>query len=135
MAGMITFLHVEDDAVWRALVRSAFARLGLDGELIQASGVDAAERWLAVRRFEVVLTDHYLDKGTGLDVLIAARRLQPGCYVAAQSALDDPTLRAAYAGGGVDAFAVKPTSLRELLDMLGELYASGLLRSMRHQAA
>lgn len=72
---MTTILHVEEDELLAAAVRSAFVDFGFRGSFLTASGLKDAERLLADghRRIDLVISDMELADGTGLDVVRAVR--------------------------------------------------------------
>lgn len=72
---MTTLLHVEDDELLAAAVRSAFVDFGFRGSFLTASGLHDAEQLLADsdRRIDLVISDMDLADGTGLDVVRAVR--------------------------------------------------------------
>lgn len=72
---MTTILHVEEDELLAAAVRSAFVDFGFRGSFLTASGLQEAERLLAEhdREIDLVISDIELGDGSGLDVVRAVR--------------------------------------------------------------
>lgn len=68
-------LVVDDDMETLEYLEMVLSKAG--HEVVVAADVPAAERALAAKRFDMVLTDLSLPKGSGLDVLEAARRADP----------------------------------------------------------
>ena len=113
---MSRLLLVEDDHSVRSTITTF---LELEGYSVDAvsSTRDAINR-LEASAYPVVISDIYLDERTGLDILAAARRANPGCAVILMSARGSmETVMAATQGGAFD-YLAKPF---ELDDMLGAI--------------
>jgi DNA-binding response OmpR family regulator len=72
---MTTILHVEDDELFAAAVRSAFEAFGFPGRFLSASMLREAERILVEpsQHLDLVISDMSLPDGTGLDVVRSVR--------------------------------------------------------------
>lgn len=70
---MARVLYVDDDPILVRLVQKSLGRAGM--ELAHAPDAQTAEALLAAEDFQVVVLDHYLPTGTGLDIL---RRMREG---------------------------------------------------------
>ncbi|HEY2956518.1 MAG TPA: sigma-54 dependent transcriptional regulator [Candidatus Eisenbacteria bacterium] len=90
---MSRILAVDDDP---DAVRCVAGVLERDHEVVACTAGDAALRELALRRFDLVITDLGMPPPDGFEVLSAAQRLSPPAPVLVLSALDAarPTLRA-----------------------------------------
>jgi DNA-binding NarL/FixJ family response regulator len=62
----------------------------------------------------VVILDFHLQGGTGLQVLRAVRRMNPGIAFVVLSSHSSPTLRLDYVRAGADRFLDKATEFRQL---------------------
>jgi len=107
-------LVVEDDAGVRTTVVTF---LELEGYQVDAAASsDEALRHLKERTYPIVISDIYLDERTGLDVLEAARAVDPGCAVILMTARGTmETVMAATRGGAFD-YIAKPFELDVLLE-------------------
>jgi signal transduction histidine kinase len=86
-------LLVEDDAIDRMAVRRALAQSPLAGaELVEAADAETAERLLTEQRFDCVLLDHNLPRGSGLTVLQALERAGDDTPVVAMAGQGDEEL-------------------------------------------
>lgn len=113
---MTPILLVEDDDSVRQTV-SMF--LDLEGYAVDAvaSTREAFEK-LAAQSYRVVVSDIYIDDRTGLDILSAARAVDPGCAVILMSARGSmETVMAATRGGAFD-YLAKPFEMDDLLDIV-----------------
>jgi two-component sensor histidine kinase/CheY-like chemotaxis protein len=83
---MHRILYVDDDEILVALVRRALGRAGF--EIVHAEDGDTVLSRLARDRIDVIVLDHYLRSGTGLDVMERLRGAGhdlPVVYVTASS--------------------------------------------------
>lgn len=109
-------LVVEDDSSVRSTVVTF---LELEGFSVDAVGStrEALSR-LASTRYEIVLSDIYLDERTGLDVLKAAKAANPSCAVILMTGRGTmETVMRATEGGAFD-YIAKPFELDSLLDVI-----------------
>src|SRR5713226_2949738 len=107
-------LVVEDDPGVRTTIVTC---LELEGYTVDAasSTKEAIER-LAAASYPIVITDIYIDDRTGLDVLEAARRKDPGCSVILMTARGTmETVMAATRGGAFD-YIAKPFDLDRMVE-------------------
>src|SRR6266849_5838349 len=107
-------LVVEDDPGVRTTIVTC---LELEGyEVDAASSTKEAIERLAAASYPIVITDIYIDDRTGLDVLEAARRKDPGCSVILMTARGTmETVMAATKGGAFD-YIAKPFELDRMLE-------------------
>ena len=115
-------LVVEDDAEAR---RTVLDFLELEGYAIDAvsSTAEALER-LSGQLYPVVISDIYIDRQSGLDVLKAARARDPECAVILMTGRGSmETVMEATRGGAFD-YIAKPFELDRLLDAVKRAEAS-----------
>src|SRR5436190_2676439 len=107
-------LVVEDDPGVRTTIVTC---LELEGyEVDAASSTKEAIDRLAAVSYPIVITDIYIDDRTGLDVLEAARRKDPGCSVILMTARGTmETVMAATRGGAFD-YIAKPFDLDRIIE-------------------
>src|SRR6185295_7130353 len=111
---MERLLVVEDDSGVRTTIVNF---LELEGYAVDAvaSSDEALER-LSQNAYPIVVSDIYIDGRTGLDVLEAARRKDPGCSVILMSARGTmETVMAATRGGAFD-YIAKPFDLDRIIE-------------------
>jgi two-component system response regulator HydG len=107
-------LVVEDDPGVRTTIVTC---LELEGYAVDAasSTKEAIDR-LAAASYPIVISDIYIDDRTGLDVLEAARRKDPGCSVILMTARGTmETVMAATRGGAFD-YIAKPFDLDRIIE-------------------
>lgn len=113
-------LHVEDEALNRALLRAMLGRSGdprvSTAVLHEAATLGEARRLLSDREVDLILLDVRLPDGNGLDLVreIKARTPALGVVVMSASVLPDEREHALHSG--CDAFLGKPYAAAELLD-------------------
>src|SRR5438034_9716644 len=127
-------LVVEDDPGVRTTIVTC---LELEGYAVDsASSTKEAIDRLAAVSYPIVITDIYIDDRTGLDVLEAARRKDPGCSVilmTARGAME--TVMAATRGGAFD-YTAKPFDLDRIIETVKRAEAAyGELRSRAEGSA
>src|SRR6266704_848918 len=107
-------LVVEDDPGVRTTIVTC---LELEGYAVDsASSTKEAIDRLAAASYPIVITDIYIDDRTGLDVLEAARRKDPGCSVILMTARGTmETVMAATRGGAFD-YIAKPFELDRIIE-------------------
>src|SRR5205814_10387893 len=111
---MERLLVVEDDTGVRTTIVNF---LELEGYAVDAvaSSDEALER-LSQKAYPIVISDIYIDGRTGLDVLEAARRKDPGCSVILMTARGSmETVMAATRGGAFD-YIAKPFDLDRIIE-------------------
>jgi len=120
---MTPILLVEDDDSVRQTV-SMF--LEVEGYTVDAvSSTREALEKLAAQSYRVVVSDIYIDDRTGLDILDAARRADPGCAVILMSARGSmETVMAATRGGAFD-YLAKPFEMDDLLEIIRRAVPAG----------
>src|SRR5262245_66205816 len=107
-------LVVEDDPGVRTTIVTC---LELEGYTVDAasSTKEAIDR-LSATAYPIVISDIYIDDRTGLDVLEAARRKDPGCSVILMTARGTmETVMAATRGGAFD-YIAKPLDRKSVVE-------------------
>jgi two-component sensor histidine kinase len=85
----IRVLYIDDDVALVRLVQKVLSRSGFSVK--HATGVDEAQRQLGSEPIDVVALDHYLESGTGLDILAqltALAKAPPVVYVTGSSEMN-----------------------------------------------
>jgi CheY-like chemotaxis protein len=120
----VRILHVDDDELNRALVRTALARstepLLHTARLIEAADLARARAVLAECRVDVVLLDMRLPDGSGLTLaaeITQAGQREPPILVALTGAVE-PQQRGAALAAGCAAVLSKPYPVASLCDLL-----------------
>jgi two-component system, cell cycle response regulator len=105
-------LLVDDERFARTVYADYLRAAGYEVEV--AADAEAALGLLGQRRFDVLLTDVILPGSSGLDLLAAAKELDPNLEVAVITALDkvDPAVRAMKSGASD--YLVKPVTPEQL---------------------
>ena len=114
---------VDDEPMLLELAAMILEPLGYAIEIFR-SGESAVESFASARRRPaLVITDFAMHVMTGLDVIEACRRIQPGQKVLLVSGTVDET---AYANSTVkpDRFLAKPYQAKQLVDMVKSALAS-----------
>ena len=113
---MSSLLLVEDDTSLRGTL-STF--LELEGYAVEAVGsTDEAMDRLGAQLYPIVVSDVYLDRRTGLDVLVAARNANPDCAVILMTGRGSmETVMEATRSGAFD-YIAKPFELDRLLQIV-----------------
>ncbi|HTM51902.1 MAG TPA: sigma-54 dependent transcriptional regulator [Bryobacteraceae bacterium] len=107
-------LVVEDDPGVRTTIVTCLEMEGY--EVDAASSTKEAIERLAAASYPIVISDIYIDERTGLDVLEAARRKDPGCSVILMTARGTmETVMAATRGGAFD-YIAKPFDLDRIIE-------------------
>src|SRR3954465_12545397 len=119
---MEKLLVVEDDHGVRTTIVTF---LEMEGYAVDAvSSTDEALQRLGAQSYPIVISDIYIDDRTGLDVLEAARRKDPGCSVILMTARGTmATVMAATRGGAFDSIA-KPFDLDRMSETVKRAEAS-----------
>ncbi len=111
---MPKLLLVEDDPSLQFTILTALEAKGYAVDAVSTTG-EALER-LKDGEYPIVISDIYLDERTGLDVLDAARRGDPGCSVILMTGRGTiETVMAATRGGAFD-YIAKPFELDVMLN-------------------
>lgn len=111
---MPRLLVVEDDHAVRSTVVTC---LELENYKVDAvSSTSDALACLSMRPYDIVLSDIYVDQKTGLDVLAAAKRMNPRCAVILMTGRGSmQTVLQANEGGAFD-YLAKPFDMDQLLE-------------------
>ena len=107
-----TILIVEDDEGIRTSLEKSFSRR--DYEVVTAGLVAAGCRVLTERKIHVILVDLRLPDGSGLDVLTAARDLDPDIDVVVITAFPEVSTAVRAMREGARDYIVKPFDLEDL---------------------
>jgi DNA-binding NtrC family response regulator len=111
---MQRILLVEDDPALQFTIQTALEEKGHAVEAV--STTDEAMERLSGESFPIVISDIYIDRRTGLDVLDAAKRKDPRCSVILMTGRGTiETVMAATRGGAFD-YIAKPFELDTMLD-------------------
>lgn len=107
-------LLVDDDQATRFICRRVLARLQAGISIDEAEDATRALECLRSASYDAVLSDYRLGAGSGIDVLAAAREVQPTAFRALMTGFADPALQQlARQQAGVQAFIEKPMTSRE----------------------
>jgi two-component system, OmpR family, KDP operon response regulator KdpE len=121
----VAILHVEDEAVNRALLRAVLGRSDnpriRDADLVEAETIADAKRILSARAMDLILLDVRLPDGDGLDLLRLVRSSNPDLGVVVMSASVLPEEREEALRAGCNAFVPKPYLASELLLIIGRV--------------
>jgi DNA-binding NtrC family response regulator len=121
-------LLVDDERLMRLALRHRFAQ---DGFLIDlAASAEEAMRALAEAPYDLVVTDLRFEGASGLEVLRAAKRLQPAAAVILLTGSADAEELCEALHAGAAAVLVKPCALAEL-----EREARRVVRRLRRPEA
>ncbi len=111
---MSRLLLVEDDPGLQFTILTALEEKGYEVDAVSTTG-EAMER-LTDNAYPIVISDIYIDEGTGLDVLNAAKRKNPHCSVILMTGRGTvETVRAATRGGVFD-YIAKPFELDVMIE-------------------
>ena len=99
-------LIVDDEPHMRRILASNLGHEGL--EVVQAAGVNEAQRALSEIRFDAVITDQKMADGEGLDVLIAAHEIDAALSVVLLTAFASIELAVESMRRGAFDFITKP---------------------------
>ncbi len=119
---MQTLLLVEDDPALQFTIQLALEEKGYAVDAVSTTG-DAIDR-LAENSYPIVISDIYIDEGTGLDVLKAAKVKDPGCIVILMTGRGTMETVMAATRGGVFDYIAKPFDLDVMLDAVSRAEAS-----------
>lgn len=115
-------LVVEDDPSVRTTIVTCLELEGYSVDAVSSTG-EAMER-LGAESYPIVISDIYIDDRTGLDVLEAARKKDPGCSVILMTARGTmETVMAATRGGAFD-YIAKPFDLNRMVETIKRAEAS-----------
>jgi DNA-binding NtrC family response regulator len=119
---MQKLLLVEDDPALQFTIQTALEEKGYTVDAVSTT-CEAMER-LGDTAYPIVISDIYIDEGTGLDVLNEAKRKDPHCSVILMTGRGTmETVRAANRGGVFD-YIAKPFDLDVMLDAIERAEAS-----------
>ncbi len=113
---MQKLLLVEDDTSLRFVISTALEEKGYTVDAVATTG-EAMER-LTDNAYPIVISDIYIDEGTGLDVLDAAKRKDPTCSVILMTGRGTIETTVAATRGGAFDYLAKPFELDEMLDAI-----------------
>jgi len=121
MSARARVLLVEDRDSLRRMLARALEEAG--HEPVAVDGVDAARDALAAGKIDLVLTDLMLPVGSGLDVLGAARAVDPAVPVVVMTAFGTVSAAVEAMKLGATDFLEKPVSIDRLESLVAELVA------------
>jgi len=119
---MQKLLLVEDDPALQFTMQTALEEKGYEVDAVSTSG-EAIER-LTDSAYPIVISDIYIDEGTGLDVLNAAKSKDPNCSVILMTGRGTVETVMAATRGGVFDYIAKPFDLDVMLDAIERAEAS-----------
>jgi DNA-binding NtrC family response regulator len=120
---MEKILLVEDDPALQLTVQTGLEMEGHNVEAVSTTG-EALER-LTAGGYPIVISDIYIDERTGLDVLDAAKRTDPGCAVILMTGMGKvETVQAATRSGAFDYIAKGDGLLGRLLEAVARAAAA-----------
>src|ERR1035438_2569313 len=119
---MQTLLLVEDDPALQFTIQTALEEKGYAVDAVSTTG-DAIDR-LAENVYPIVISDIYIDEGTGLDVLKAAKGKDPNCAVILMTGRGTMETVMAATRGGVFDYIAKPFELDVMLSAVSRALAS-----------
>ena len=120
---MEKILLVEDDPALQFTLQTGLEVEGYSVDATSTTG-EAIER-LSGHNYPIVISDIYIDERTGLDVLDAAKRTDPGCAVILMTGMGKvETVMAATRSGAFDYIAKGDGLLGRLLDAVGRAAAA-----------
>jgi DNA-binding NtrC family response regulator len=120
---MEKILLVEDDPALQFTLQTGLEVEGYSVDATSTTG-EAIER-LNGNTYPIVISDIYIDERTGLDVLDAAKRTDPGCAVILMTGMGKvETVMAATRSGAFDYIAKGDGLLGRLLDAVGRAAAA-----------
>jgi DNA-binding response OmpR family regulator len=109
-------LLVEDNAAIRSSLSWFLEQEGFD--IVAVEEVAPAQVLIRQELFDTLITDLDLPDGTGLDLLVAARRLRPGMRTILMTGYGCSAVRQRASELGLDAYLEKPFGPAELLSAL-----------------
>ncbi|HTS24455.1 MAG TPA: sigma-54 dependent transcriptional regulator [Bryobacteraceae bacterium] len=113
---MSKLLLVEDDEALQFTILTALEEKGYAVDAVSTTG-EAMER-LSDNAYPIVISDIYIDEGTGLDVLKAAKRKDPECSVILMTGRGTVETVMDATRGGVFEYIAKPFELDLMLDVV-----------------
>ena len=119
---MQTLLLVEDDPALQFTIQIALEEKGYAVDAVSTTG-DAIDR-LEAKPYPIVISDIYVDEGTGLDVLRAAKGKDPACAVILMTGRGTMETVMAATRGGVFDYIAKPFDLDVMLDAVSRAEAA-----------
>lgn len=114
----LTVLVVEDHEMMREALTSRLRSYGAFSDIVLTGNVDEALNALDSTSPDMVIIDHSLPDGSGMDVLTAVRSKHADTAVVMLSAQDDAASMADYLARGATGYAHKTVSSPELLRIL-----------------
>jgi DNA-binding NtrC family response regulator len=119
---MEKLLLVEDDPALQFTIKTALESQGY--EVDEVSTTDEALERLAGNVYPIVISDIYIDRRTGLDVLRAAKDRDPQCSVILMTGRGTMETVMAATKGGVFDYIAKPFELDVMLDAVERALAA-----------
>jgi len=119
---MPKLLLVEDDPALQFTILTALEEKGYTVDAVSTTG-EAIER-LSDSAYPIVISDIYIDEGTGLDVLNAAKSKDPHCSVILMTGRGTVETVMAATRGGVFDYIAKPFELDVMIEAIERAEAS-----------
>ncbi len=119
---MQKLLLVEDDPALQLTIQTALECQGYEVDAVSTTG-DAIRR-LGDSAYPIVISDIYIDERTGLDILDAAKRKDPGCSVILMTGRGTIETTVAATRGGAFDYIAKPFELDVMIDAVERAVAS-----------
>ena len=113
-------LIVEDERLLARTLSTALREAGYD-TVVTHSVDQAGKKWLGNERFDLVILDNRLPKGSGLDLLREARDQGRTSKVILMTAFGNREVRAEARRLGVDKYVRKPFDLDSMIRSVDEL--------------
>jgi DNA-binding NtrC family response regulator len=121
---MQKLLLVEDDPALQLTIQTALECQGYEVDAVSTTG--EAIRRLGNSAYPIVISDIYIDERTGLDILDAAKRRDPGCSVILMTGRGTIETTVAATRGGAFDYIAKPFELDVMIDAVERAVASRL---------
>jgi len=119
---MQKLLLVEDDPALQFTILTALEEKGYTVDAVSTTG-EAIER-LSDSAYPIVISDIYIDEGTGLDVLNAAKSKDPHCSVILMTGRGTVETVMEATRGGVFDYIAKPFELDTMIEAIERAEAS-----------
>ena len=115
-------LIIEDDAEMRSLLKDVIEEEGYDVESVDKG--TQAFRKAVNKSFAVIITDVRMPGLSGLEILAALKRLQPGTPIVVITAFGSEEVRRRALERGASAYLEKPIRMDELRSLIHQMAVS-----------
>lgn len=124
----MTILAIDDDPAQLALLQLFCSEMEYpEIEYLSAETASAGFALIRDRVIDLVLSDLRLPDGSGMDILVRTKELNPLIPVVIMTAYSDPREAAALLKGGADDYLVKPTSAEEIQRLILRVHEKNVL--------